>query len=194
MHDRAPQSVIVGEVHAVDEQPVIGAQPSEPLDGACVVGAFGNVDVHADTVAPCEFGRRHKGVVAAGERCVHPHHAAPTRGQEPLVLGESSTRPVGAMAIGDPIRGNDAHAHLGARIGDDRERSVDRVRRLVMVDDRGTARFECFERAEFRRPFEHLEIERRCRDRHQICSSTPRNVVGVCGGAGIPRANAEYRW
>ena len=30
--------------------------------------------------------------------------------------------------------------------------------------------------------------------RHQICSSTSRNVVGCRGGAGMPRASVEYRW
>ena len=45
------------------------------------------------------------------------------------------------------------------RISDDGERTLDGVRRLVMVNDRRSAPFERFERTEFGRPFNRLKVE-----------------------------------
>jgi hypothetical protein len=65
--------------------------------------------------------------------------------------------------------------------------------RLVVVDDRSGAALERLERAEHRRPSDHLEVERGI-ERHHTCSRICTNSVGVAGGAGMPRASAEYRW
>ena len=59
------------------------------------------------------------------ERGVHTDHAAPAAAQEALVLGQAALRLVGAVAIGDAVRADDAHADLGAGVGDDRQAALD---------------------------------------------------------------------
>ncbi len=152
--------MVVGQVHAVDQQPVVGGQSGEAIDGAGVVRTLGDVDVHPDAVAGGEFGGRGERVVGAGECGVHADHAPPTLAQESIVLLQAPTCAVGAVTVGDPVARDHAHADLGAGVGDHTQRSLDRVRRLVVVDDRRAAGFERFERAELGRPLEHLEIER----------------------------------
>ena len=50
VHDRARESVVVGEVHAVHDEPVVAGQVADPIGRFAVVGSLGHVDVHTDTV------------------------------------------------------------------------------------------------------------------------------------------------
>ena len=79
--------------------------------------------------------------------------------QEPVVLLQPAACAVGAVAVGDAVAGDHTHADLGAGVGDHAQRSLDRVRRLVVVDDGGAPGLERFERSELGRPLEHLEVE-----------------------------------
>ena len=48
VHDGAGQAVVVGEVHAVDEQPVLVGESGQPGGGPPIGMALGHVNVHAD--------------------------------------------------------------------------------------------------------------------------------------------------
>ena len=96
----------------------------------------------------------------ARERGVHADHPPPSGAQEPLVLGQPALGTIVPVAIGDAVCAHHADADLAARVGDDVERAIDGRGRLVMVDDRSGAALERLERAEHRRPPDHLEVER----------------------------------
>ena len=68
--------------------------------------------------------------------------------------------PVGPVPVGDAVGAVDPHADLGAGVGDDRQRPLDRVGRLVVIDDRRAAPLERFERAELGRPLDRVGVER----------------------------------
>jgi len=53
---RAAQPVVVGEVHAVHDQPVVGRQVTQAIGGSRVGGAFRDVNVDTDAVLPGQSG------------------------------------------------------------------------------------------------------------------------------------------
>ena len=87
------QIVVVAEVDAVDQQPVVGRQLRQAFDGADVVGALRHVDVHADAVTNGQFGGSGERVVGAGEGSVHADHAPSASAQEAVVLVEPRRAP-----------------------------------------------------------------------------------------------------
>ena len=91
---------------------------------------------------------------------MHGDEASAAIIHEPTVLLKAPYDTLVAMTIGDTVSRDDPDADLFAGIGDDGERAFDGVGGLVVIDDRRGAGFESFERPEFRRPLEHLEIER----------------------------------
>ena len=98
--DRAAQPVVVGQVHAVDQQPVVAGEVAEPVGRPDVVRALRDVDVDADPVRLGEFGGVDEMGVGAGERGVdadHPaaHPVVVTFGElaeVPVVLREAAQR------------------------------------------------------------------------------------------------------
>ena len=81
------------EVHAVDEQPVVGGEVLEPGPGVAVGDPLGDVDVHADAELGRQLGGRSQRLVAARERGVHTDHPSPAGAQVPLVLGQAARWP-----------------------------------------------------------------------------------------------------
>ena len=185
----------------MDHQPVVGGHRREALRRIDVVDALRDVDVHADAVRHCQRRSRLERFVTARERGMDADHAAGhaagppvlrALAQVPVVLLEPAAGTVGAVTVGDAVTRRHPHADLGARVGDHRQGSLDGVRRLVMVDDRGASRFEGFERAELRRPFEHLQVE--CpieAPPHQL--EHRRGIPAGCGAARACRAPAPSR-
>ena len=157
VHDGAGQ--LAFEVHGVGEDPPIVGAAGEARARRGVDGVFGDVHVHADAEIGREAAHRVERLVGERERRVRADEPAPARAQEPLVLGEAGLGAVGAVAIGDLVAAQHAHADLGARLRDHVEAALDRVRARVMVDDRGRPRLERLERAEQRAPAQHLEVE-----------------------------------
>ena len=160
VYNGARQAVVVVEVHAVHHQPVVGCEVTQSVSGVGVDRALGHVDVDADAVVGGHAGSRLERLVAAGERGMHAHPAPPARGEEAGVLLEAAPRPVGAVPVGDAVAAVDPHPHLGTRIGDDRERALDRLGRLMVVDDRRATALQGLEGAEHRRPADRLGVER----------------------------------
>ncbi len=156
--DRAREVAI--EVHAVDDQPVVGGQRFQPLAGGRVRGALGDVHVHADAQVAGQSCCGVERLVAAGERGVDADHPATTGADEALVLGQTTAGAVGTVAVGDPVRAHDAHPHLGARLRDHVEAALDGVRALVVVDDRGRPTHQGLRGPEHRRPAQHVQVER----------------------------------
>ena len=83
----------------------------------------------------------------------------------PLVMaagGQSPARkrPRVVPAVGHAVGDVDPDTHLRAGVGDDRERAVDGVRRLVVVDDGRGAGHQRLGGPEERRPAQHLQVER----------------------------------
>ena len=144
----------------MDEQPTLVAESGQPLSSVGVWRAFGNMDVDADAVAAGEVRRSSQGVVGAGERRVYADVSPTPSGEEAIVLREAAPRPIDAVTVGDAVAAADAHSDLGAGRCDDIERAFDGIGRFVVVNDRSAAGLQRFERAEFRRPLQHLEIER----------------------------------
>ena len=70
--------MIVGEVDAVDQQPLIGAQRPQPIGRLDVVRSFGDVDVHADAMTHGEVGCSGQRLVGARERRMHADHPPAT--------------------------------------------------------------------------------------------------------------------
>ena len=156
--DRARQRTV--EVHAVDEQPVVGGEVLQPGAGGDVVEPLGHVDVHADAEVGGQSGGGRQRVVGAGERGVHPDHAAAAGAQVALVLRQTAAGAVGAVAVGDAVRGVQPHADLGAGVGEDRQAALDARRRLVVVDDRRGPALQRLGGGEHRRPTDDLLVER----------------------------------
>ena len=144
----------------MDEHPVVAGEPREALGRGCIVGALRDVDVHAHAMASREVGGGGQRVVRTREGGVHADHASPALAQVSIVLVDPSARAVRAVPIGHPVARVDADTDLGAGIGDDGQRTLDRVRRFVVIDDRRATGLERFECPELRRPFEHRQIER----------------------------------
>ena len=149
------------EPDAVDEQPVVGREPGEPLPRGGVLRTLGHVDVHAAAEITRQPGGRMERLVGAGEGGVHADHSAATGAQEPLVLGEPAAGAIGAVAISHAVGAHHAHADLGAGVGDDVEAALDRLRALVVVDDPGGPGEQRLERAEPGAGAQDLEVEGR---------------------------------
>ena len=86
-------------------------------------------------------------------------HPAAAGAQEALVLGEAAAGAVRAVAVGDAVRAHDAHADLGAGVGDHVEAALDGVGALVVVDDAGRAGEQRLDGAEPGAGPQHVEIE-----------------------------------
>ena len=137
------------------------ASASSRCAGVGVGRALGDVDVHADAEVGGQPGGRLQRVVGAGERGVHADQPAPAGAQEALVLGQPAAGAVGAVAVGHAVGAHDAHADLGAGLGDHVEAALDRVRALVVVDDRRSSRTAAPRRAPSRADGpQHVEVER----------------------------------
>ena len=155
--DRAGQRAI--EQHAMHDQPVVCCQHLEPGRGGVVLGTLGDVDVHADPEVGGEPRGRLQRVVGAREGGVDADQPAPAGAQEPGVLLEPTPSAVRSVAVGDSIGAHHSHPDLGARFGDHVEASLDGVRALVVVDDRGRPRHQCFRGAEQGTGADHVVIE-----------------------------------
>ena len=122
------EAVVVGEVHAVHDEPVIAGQVADAVGRFAVVGTLGHVDVHTDAVLRGQLGGRRQRVVGARERGVDTDHPSPAGAQVAVVLVEAASCAVGTVAVGHAVGGAHAHADLGAGVGDDRQRAFDGVR------------------------------------------------------------------
>jgi hypothetical protein len=158
VHDRSGQAVVVGKVHAVDEQPVVGRMALQLLPG--VRRSLGHVHVHAHAVALRELGRRRDRVVLAREGGVDADHAPTTLAQEPVVLGQAGRGALRAVPVGHAVGRVDPHAHVGEAGGDGRQRTLDRVGRLVMIDHGRAAVLQRLEGSESGRVEDDVQIER----------------------------------
>ena len=150
----------VGQMHPVDQQPIVGAQLGQPLGGRGVHRALGHVDVYPGAQIGGQAGGGCQRAVGAGEGGVDPDHAPAPGPQKLLVLGQAPPGPVGAVAVGHPVGAADPHPHLGASIGNGLQRALDGVGRLVVVDDGGAARLQRLQRAQLGRPLDDVEVER----------------------------------
>ena len=160
MHDRAGETMGIGKMHTMYEQPVVGGETGQACWCVDVVASLGDVDVHADTEIVGQTGGGLERGVGAGECRVHADMPSSPGAQEALVLGEPGTSAIDTMPISDAVGAVDAHADLRTRLSDQIEAALDGARRLVVVDDRRASRFEGLERAEHGGPADHLRIER----------------------------------
>ena len=176
------------------EQPVVGGEGGQPLPRAGVLGTLGDVDVHADAEVGGQPGGRGERVVGARERGVDADHPPPAGAQEALVLGQPAAGAVGAVAVGDAVGAHDAHADLGAGLGDHVEAALDGVRALVVVDDAGRPGEQRLDGAEAGAGPQHVEVEGGVEAPPDLLEDLAERASASRGGAGIPRASAEYRW
>ena len=123
--NRASQTVLVSQVDAMDDQPVVGSQVAEAVSGRRVDLPFGNVDVDPDAVVDGQAGRRFEGAVRAGEGGVDADHAPTPLDQKPFVLGQATSGPVRTVAVGDPVGARHPDPHSGTGLGDDAQRPFD---------------------------------------------------------------------
>ena len=112
-----------------------------------------------DPVLDGEVGRGCDGVVRAGEGGMEPDHPPAAVGQETAVLLQPPAGPVGPVSVGHPVGAHHPHPDLGAGVGDHRQRTVDRVGRLVVVDDRRAPDRQRFQRPQPGRPGDRVEVE-----------------------------------
>ena len=126
VHEGAAKTVIVRQVDAVDDQPVVITVIDEPLPGVGI--AFRNVHMHPDVVLSRQLRRRGDRVVGAGEGGMQADISlAFTVAQEPIVLGQAGSSTLGAVTVGDTVRARDPNADLLTGVGDHRERALDRI-------------------------------------------------------------------
>ena len=126
MHEGAAKTVIVRQVDAVDDQPVVITVIDEPLPGVGI--AFRNVHMHPDVVLSRQLRRRSDRVVGAREGGMQADISlAFTVAQEPIVLGQAGSSTLGAVTVGDTVRARDPNADLLTGVGDHRERALDRI-------------------------------------------------------------------
>ena len=85
--------MVVGQVHAVHDEPVVGRQRGEARWRVDVVDPLGDVHVDADTVVESERGRRLQRVVGTRERGMDADHPAATLTQVAIVLRQPAARP-----------------------------------------------------------------------------------------------------
>ncbi len=127
MHDGAGQPVVVGQVHAVHEKPVVGGQVAQAVRSAGIGFALGHMDVDADTQVGRQPGYGFKGLVGARECSMHTHPAPTPGSYVPLVLGEAPTGPLGPVAVRHPVGAVDPHADLCAGLVDQAQRTIDGI-------------------------------------------------------------------
>ncbi len=65
------------------------------------------------------------------------------------------------MAVGHAVGRNHPDPYFGTGVGDDRERALDVIGSLVVIDDRRGPLLEGLDRAQFGRPLQHGQIHRR---------------------------------
>ena len=114
-------------------------------DGVGLVGrVLGRVDVEPDAGDGCRLAAGGEGLVGERERGVRPDHPArerevlpPHAVEEPPVLGDARLCPLEAVAVGRLVAEDGADPEAVQGLLDDVERAVDRVRRRVVVDERG---------------------------------------------------------
>ena len=127
--------------------------------GVDVGRALGDVDVDTDAEIGGQAGSGGERVVGAREGGVDADQTPSAGAQEALVLGQAAAGAVGAVAVGHAVRADDAHADLGAGVGDDVEAALDGRRALVVVDDRRRAGEQRLQRAEAGRGAQHVEVQ-----------------------------------
>ena len=120
MHDRATQAVVVWQVNAMHEEPVISAQLPQTGDRFSIVNPFGNVHVDTDTMVLGQLCSSCQAVVTASESRVDANHSTSASCQKAIVLGQSPSSAIGSIAIGDAITSIYANADFGARVCDHR--------------------------------------------------------------------------
>jgi len=85
--NRASQTVLVSQVDAMDDQPVVGSQVAETVSGRRVDLPLGDMYVDPDAVVDGQASRRFEGAVRAGEGGVDSDQAPTPLDQKPFVLG-----------------------------------------------------------------------------------------------------------
>ncbi len=170
--------LLVVQVDAVRQERALVqcAGPLEPVDDAVAAAGdrvtlvrtvLGGVDVEPDAVvarclAACRqrlVGERERGVRAdhaAGEGELLPPHAV----EEAPVLADARECPLEPVAVGGLVTEHRAHPEAAQGLLDDVERAVDRVRRGVVVDERGRAREERLHAADQGRGPDAVLVER----------------------------------
>ena len=121
MQHGAGQLVVVGQVDAVGNQPLVRGEPLQPAGCTVVDSAFAHVDVDPNIQVGSQAGRRLEGLVAAGEGRVDTDPSAAASPEESSVLVEAAAGAVHAMPIGHAIGGQDPNADFLTGCDDDIE-------------------------------------------------------------------------
>ena len=132
------------------EQPVAGRDILQPLAGRRVDSVLGDVDVDSLPEIDGKPGDGLERRVGKSEACVGADETVAARPQEALVLRQTGPHPIQAVAVRHLVTTRGADANLGAGIGDDAERALDRIRGGMVVDDRRRPPLERLERAQHR--------------------------------------------
>ena len=166
------------------ERPGIAA-PARVVDVGLILG-----DVDMDDRA--EFARQRAGFlrrfVGDREAGVQPDQAAHQRRRgDATAFRQAAARLLAAeVALGGAVAEQRAHAEVLAGFGEDRQRPVDQVRRLVMVDERrraGEQRAGDSSRGPRRRDFRASSAQS---SRHHTRSRISRKLCGGGSAAGMP--------
>ena len=161
--------LVLVEVDAVREQralvePVVGR---EPLHGVDVDRVLRRVHMEADAELGCDLDAGAQRLVRERERRVRADEAAGERQvalaearQEAAVLGEAGAGDRGAVAVRRLVAEDAAEPEPVERVGDHVERSVDGVRRGVVIDHGRRAGEERLHAADERRRAHSVQVER----------------------------------
>ena len=173
------------EVHAVDQQPVVGpVRPSSRAPGRGVHGPLGHVDVDPHAEVGGQPARRVERAVRAGEGGVGADVPRPAGPEEALVLGQTRLRAVGTVAVGDPVGAHAPARRPRRRPRRSRRGSLDGVR-ATRGGRRSPSSRPPAPPARRGGPTSGPASRSRARSsRHQICSRISRKAVG--GAAAAP--------
>jgi hypothetical protein len=133
----------VGQQRSLRHGPGIGQTVDDPHSES--LGAvplvrivLGHVDVHPDSGRPGGLDATGERLVGEGERRMCAHHSARQglrAGREATVLPKSREGARGPVTVRHLVAQHRAHAELAEGFGDHVERSVDEIRRCMMIDD-----------------------------------------------------------
>jgi hypothetical protein len=111
-----------------------------------------------------ELGRNRGGfrerLVGAGERGVHAHHSFASGSEKSAILIKPQACSRRTVAVRHPIRTDHSHTDLGTCLGNDIEGTIDRTRRLVVINDGRRPTGKCLKCAKARRVPDDVEIKR----------------------------------
>jgi hypothetical protein len=148
MNNRSLQTVAIGQHHSVNKEPVTRCKVADAILSPGIIWTLSNMNMDTDSEICSKPRGRFKRLIRTRECGMNTDHPSTAATDESTILLEPSARAISTMPIGHPIATDGANPDLCTSLSNDIERTLDGVRRFVMIDDRSTPSRKSFESAQ----------------------------------------------